>query len=158
MNTLPRYLVGIIMEMVREMVLEDRGEEWRALMEEVRVYERLGTPQELFLDRKGVENVGGSSSYRVREFAMAGGSAEWYNYQLHVSEGSENVRVYREDRRGLQLIRGGVMVMTFWGEDEQVVVLERDRDEVAEFVWACQCFSPPIEYSVLDDPSLIFPD
>ena len=95
---------------------------------------------------------------RVKEFAMAGGSAEWHNYQWHVREGREHwVEVYREDREGLHLINGGVMVLTLWGGDESVVVLYRGA-EVDEIVRKCKAFKPPIEYVVLDDASLLFPD
>ena len=127
-------------------------------MEELRAQDgETVRAQEIFLGRMGVESVGGSGGVRVKEFAMAGGSANWYNYQLHVREGTRQVVVYREDREGLHCIQGGVMVMTLWGGDEEVVVIGKGA-ELEEFVRKCDAFKPPIEYVLLDDPSLLFPD
>ena len=144
--------------MVREGVMYSKGEEWRDLMEEVRDQGgRIGTAQERFLERMGSESVGGTGNFKVMELAMAGGSSDWYNYQLRMTLGDTHVEVYREDREGLHFIDGGVMVETQWGGDSEVVVLGQGT-ELEDFIRKCDLFNPPIEYSVLDDPSRIFPD
>ena len=145
------------MGMVMDMVLEDKGEEWRELMESVREQEgEVTCIQEMFLERKGVEDVGGSTGVKVKTINMQLGE-DWYNYQLQVREGRDIVEVFREDGQGVHKIHGGVMVLTYWGGTESAVVL-REGQELQEFWNTCDRFNPPIDYCTLDDPSLLFPD
>ena len=50
-----------------------------------------------FLDSNGsMGNPGGSSTSTVLNIAMAAGSAEWHNYQVHHEEGRGFVKLYRQ--------------------------------------------------------------
>jgi hypothetical protein len=155
-RVLPHEVVMKIMSDRRqsEIVLT---QERREVMSEVRQKDgNVRHHRGRFLEDSGLEgSIGGSGMYQVKEFAMAGGSAEWYNYQLHHRHGESLMRLYREDRHGLHHLQRQVMVVIY--PDEEVVVL--DRGETLErFIERCERHHPPVGYLVLDEPQGIFPE
>ena len=121
------------------------SDNWKAVMAEVRYESALA-----FMEKSGSRNVYGARERRVKTLTMAGGGAHWYNYQLHLDEGETSLRLFREDREGLEELHRETLVMTDWDGDEQVVLIEREA-ELQPFLEECERVG--IETWVYDDPA-----
>ena len=121
------------------------SDSWKEVMAEVRHESALG-----LLEESGRATVYGVREHRVKTLNVAGGGDHWYNYQLHLYEGETSLRLFREDRDGLEELHRETLVMTDWDGDEQVVLIEREA-ELQPFLEECEGVG--IETWVYEDPA-----
>jgi hypothetical protein len=109
---LPSTVVRTVMGFRERPELIALAAEREALMSEMIDAEGVHFFARRFLDSNVSDgHPGGSRTSTVLTIAMAGGGAQWHDYQVHHEEGRGFVKLCREGSGGLHRMQGSVLVI-----------------------------------------------